>query len=81
MFYISAAIYAFGAIFFLAFSTGVKQPWADVNGYDSLSNANDDDLSMVDEEEGQDELKVDRSENNQTNDEKKDMESYEMKGL
>ena len=59
----------------------MKQPWADVHGYDSLSNANDDDSSMVNEEEGQDELKADQPENDQTKDEQNGIESYEMKGL
>ena len=59
----------------------MKQPWADVNGYDSLSNANDDDMSVVSEEEGVDERKVNQPEGEKIKDEKDNTESFEMKGL
>jgi len=78
VFYISAAIYAFGTVFFLVFSTGVKQPWADLNGYDSLDNANDDELSVASEEEGRNEPRMEPLENDQIND---GTESFQMKGL
>ena len=32
VFYISAALYSFGGIFFLIFATGKVQPWATSNG-------------------------------------------------
>ena len=59
----------------------MKQPWADVNGYDSLSNANDDDMSVVSEEEGVDERIVNQPEGEKIKDEKDSTESFEMKGL
>ena len=65
-------------MFFLVFSTGVKQPWADLNGYDSLDNANDDELSVASEEEGNNEPRMEPLENDQINN---GTESFQMKGL
>ena len=65
-------------MFFLLFSTGVKQPWADLNGYDSLDSANDDELSAASEEEGSNEPRMDPLEGDQIND---GTEHFQMKGL
>ena len=40
----------------------MKQPWADISGYDSLSNTTDDGMSVASEEEGGDERKANQLE-------------------
>ncbi|XP_065056228.1 vesicular glutamate transporter 2.1-like isoform X3 [Rhopilema esculentum] len=42
IFFLSAAVYALGTLVFLIFASGKKQPWADPNGYQSISEDNDD---------------------------------------
>lgn len=81
VFYISAAVYAFGTIFFLVFSTGVKQPWADPNGYDSLSETNEEELALMNEHGEQDEHDKEPLNKNANKGELDEPNEYESKGL
>eukprot|EP00795_Rhopilema_esculentum_P016420 gene16420-7827_t len=42
IFFLVAAVYALGTLVFLIFASGKKQSWADPNGYQSISEDNDD---------------------------------------
>eukprot|EP00112_Aurelia_sp_Birch-Aquarium-sp1_P023445 Seg699.7 transcript_id=Seg699.7/GoldUCD/mRNA.D3Y31 product="Vesicular glutamate transporter 2" protein_id=Seg699.7/GoldUCD/D3Y31 len=92
IFYMAAAVYAFGTIFFLLFSSGERQPWAQFEGYNALMNENEDNANedYVELSEKEAMKKEDDTVNTETKEEKdskedreekENSESTEMKGL
>eukprot|EP00795_Rhopilema_esculentum_P016411 gene16411-7817_t len=78
IFFLSAAVYGLGTVVFLIFASGKKQPWADPNGYQSISEDNDDKDMLL--KEGIEDQKGTPSAANET-DERQEPESLEMKGI
>lgn len=88
----AAAVYAFGTIFFLLFSSGERQPWAQFEGYNALmneneDNANEDYVELSEKEAMKKEDDIVNTETKEEKDSKEDREekenseSTEMKGL
>ena len=85
-------MYAFGTIFFLLFSSGERQPWAQFEGYNALlneheDNANEDYVELSEKEAMKKEDDIVNTEVREEKDSKEEgelqenSESTEMKGL
>ena len=85
-------MYAFGTIFFLLFSSGERQPWAQFEGYRSLMNENEDnanedyvELSEKEVMKKEDDIinteAREEKDSKEEGEQKADSESTEMKGL